>query len=420
MHRLLERQLKKCFGTTEGFATDLQRFLTLVDEAYRQEDSFRELNQRSMELSSEEMLERNRKLAESQEALRHSEERYRNFVETSQDLIWAVDAEGRITFINQAARSIYGREPAQMIGMRFRDLMPPEQYEQDAALFADMMCAGSAAANYTTQVYDGGGRIVILNVHARVLRNAAGGIVGAAGTSHDITDRRRAELERERAVEHLQSLSRRLVEVQDVEQQRLSHELHDRIGQQLTALGINLKLISDGIPKGSAPKLTSRLHDSRELVEGTTASVRNLITELRPAVLDEHGLLAGLCWYGELFQARTGIVTVVAGEDPAPRLNSNVEVTLLRIVQEALANAHKHAHTQRVSVTLEADSARTQVTVADLGVGFRRVVPEHRSTHRGWGLIVMTERAEAVGGRLHVDSTPGQGTRVVVEVPRST
>lgn len=127
------------------------------------------------------------------EALRVSEARYRDLVETSHDLIWAVDAEGTITFLNQACRKIYGREPEEMIGRPFLDFVPAEQARRDSAVFAEALQSGRDTLGYTSRVYAKDGREVTLSANARIIRDAAGRVVGSAGISRDITDQLRSE-----------------------------------------------------------------------------------------------------------------------------------------------------------------------------------------------------------------------------------
>jgi len=137
-----------------------------------------------------------------------------------------------------------------------------------------------------------------------------------------------------------------------------------------------------------------------------------MMGELRPAVLDDYGLLAALHWYGQRFSQRTGLAVAVQGEELAPRLPSATETALFRIAQEALTNAAKHAQASQVTVTLEPVNGGARLTIADDGVGFD---PATRR-QAGWGLMTMRERAEAVGAHLRVESAPGKGTQVVVEV----
>jgi len=216
----------------------------------------------------------------------------------------------------------------------------------------------------------------------------------------------------------LQALSTRVAEAEDSERQRLARELHDQVGQNLTALGINLNIVRTQMPVEAATLVSPRLDDSLSLVEETAERIRGVMANLRPPLLDDYGLVAALHWYGAQFAMRTGIDLHVDGEEPAPRLAVPVENALFRIAQEALNNVAKHAQAVQVTVEVAVEDGIVRLVVADDGVGFdprRAGAPDGR---QGWGLLTMAERAEAIGGRCRVESCPGRGTRVTAEVGR--
>jgi signal transduction histidine kinase len=217
------------------------------------------------------------------------------------------------------------------------------------------------------------------------------------------------------AAEQLQFLSRRLVDVQESERRDLARELHDRVGQNLTVLGINLDILGQEFPLGARPELRSRLEDSATLVESTADAIDNVMSELRPPMLDDHGLLLALQWYSEEFSRRTGIGVEVRGAEPLKRVGQEVEITLFRIVQEPLNNVAKHGKASHVSVELDQGNAECVLTVSDDGIGFDPALEP--SPRRGHGLVTMRERAEAVGGRFDIGSIPDAGTEIMVRVP---
>jgi signal transduction histidine kinase len=212
----------------------------------------------------------------------------------------------------------------------------------------------------------------------------------------------------------LRDLSRRLVEVSETERRGINRELHDRIGQNLSTLNLNFDLLRSRFLEGPRGELVGRIDDAQKLLELTIVQVRNVMAELHPPALDEFGLLAALCAHAEAFGARVGTPIVVHGQEFAPRLPRAVEYCLLRIAQEAVANAAKHAHAKRIEVTLASTPERVTLTIADDGAGFDTGRPRTKS----WGLTVMRERAEAAGAALNIESTPGGGTRVAVAAMR--
>ncbi len=217
--------------------------------------------------------------------------------------------------------------------------------------------------------------------------------------------------------EQLRTLTARLAETGEEQRRQLARELHDRVGQSLTALSINLNIIRSQLPADS-PQATARLDDSLRLVEETVEHTRDVMAELHPPVLDDYGLLAALRWYAERFSGSAIVDTLVEGEELDPRLPQAVEASLFRIAQEALNNVTKHAHATQASVRLEAVADMAHLTIADDGVGFDPTAKRQPGELPYWGLITMKERAEAVGGRLRVESAPGQGTHIMVKVPR--
>lgn len=222
----------------------------------------------------------------------------------------------------------------------------------------------------------------------------------------------------QRQRERLRALAARLAEAEEAERRRLVQELHDQVGQNLTALGINLNFVRAQVTEEIADAVRFRLDESLALIEQTVECIRNVMADLRPPVLDNHGVVAALRWYGAQIASRTGITVTVQGEEPVSRLNPSVETALFRIAQEALTNVVKHAQATEVTITVEMNEATACLVIADNGVGFdfTRLLTTYE--HQGWGLLTIAERARAVGGHCHIESYPGQGTRVVVEVPR--
>ena len=219
------------------------------------------------------------------------------------------------------------------------------------------------------------------------------------------------------STEQLQALSRRLVDIQETDRRQFSRELHDRIGQNLTALSINLDILKTQLSNDESAEFRSRLDDSAALLESTAGAVENVMSELRPPMLDDYGLLPALQWYGNQFSSRTGICVAVHGEERAERLPPATEIALFRIAQEALNNIAKHAHAKLVDVRLERLSTRWIMSVADDGVGFDAASNSNSGRRVGFGMVTMRERTQAVGGQFEVGAAPGGGTRIVVLIP---
>jgi signal transduction histidine kinase len=219
--------------------------------------------------------------------------------------------------------------------------------------------------------------------------------------------------------EQLRVLGVRLSEVEEAERRRLARELHDQVGQNLTALGINLNVIKTQIPDDIASGVMTFLDESLELVEQTTERIRDVMSDLRPPMLDDYGLMATLRWFGGQFTSRVGLPVTVHGEELNPRLAEPVESALFRIATEALTNVAKHAQATEATVELEVDDDVLRLIILDDGIGFNPGRLDMQEKDRGWGLLTMAERAEALGGQFWIESQPSNtGTRVIVQIDR--
>lgn len=222
-----------------------------------------------------------------------------------------------------------------------------------------------------------------------------------------------------RQSDRLRTLSSRLVEAEDAERQRIARELHDQAGESLTALGINLGIMRRHIADTEQLELKQYVDDSLVLVDKTTDRIRNLLSELRPPMLDDDGIMATLRWYVEQFSRRYGIAAAVSGDEPNPRLSPRTEMALFRIATEALTNVAKHADASQVDVEVGIDGEIFQMVISDDGIGFDTRNPFRNDRNTGWGLITMSERAESLGGVFRIESSISDGgTLVITEVPR--
>lgn len=233
----------------------------------------------------------------------------------------------------------------------------------------------------------------------------------------NIRKRKKTEQELKTSHEQLRALAWRLTETEETERKKLSRELHDQIGQNLTILGVNLNLLRSLIPKEAVGAIHSRINDSVVVVKQTTERIRHLMSNLRSPVLDDYGLAAAINLYGKQWAARAGINIVVRGGETDMRLPANIENAMFRIVQESLTNVVKHAQATQVVINVHFTDERLHLSVEDNGVGYNMEEQRGVDGDRGWGLVTMNERAVAVGGTCRIQSSKELGTHVIVEVP---
>jgi len=218
--------------------------------------------------------------------------------------------------------------------------------------------------------------------------------------------------------QELQLLTIRLAESEDAERRRLARELHDQVGQSLAVLRFNLNLIRDQMAQSGLDGELSSVDDSIALLDDVTQNIRGVMDDLRPSVLDDYGLFSALNWYADRFAEQTRIETRVLGKSLEPRLAANIENALFRITQEALTNVTRHAKAAQVSISLSERQGQVELVIVDDGAGFEETLPKEVGQRRGWGLINMRERAEAIGGRLSVEAVIKQGTTIKITAPR--
>ncbi len=230
--------------------------------------------------------------------------------------------------------------------------------------------------------------------------------------AHKMThELREAEQTQRENAAQIRDLMRRVVSVQEAERRRFAADLHDLVGQTLSVLGMRLAVARGSLPRAQLAQAEEGLDDAAKLLAETMDAVRSVIGDLRPPLLDELGLSAALRWYGRQFGERTGLRVSLQDDELRERPRTEIELALFRIAQEALTNAAKHAAATQVTLTLSGTGGAVRLAIEDDGRGVQ--LTENPSGT--WGVAVMRERAEAVGGILRIESS-GQGTCVVVSV----
>ncbi len=270
------------------------------------------------------------------------------------------------------------------------------------ALVCIACCAGFTAAAVTSP-----------GLPSNALAYALGALVvgaGIASAGREVLGRHRADLARRQA--ELADLSTRLMTLQEEERRRISRDLHEGVGQSLTAVLAYLMAIEQELPRDDH-ELRKRTAEARRLASRSVAELRELSQLLRPPVLDDYGLVPSLQTYLREFEERYGITARLAADDVPERFPAEIETAIYRVVQEALTNVARHARAHRVRVALAADDGEVRVEVDDDGVGLH---PRNgQSTTTGMGLIGIRERVQALGGSVTLSSRAG--ARLTVRLP---
>jgi signal transduction histidine kinase len=243
-------------------------------------------------------------------------------------------------------------------------------------------------------------------------------LFGVAVAYHSLAHSEHLERETARQYEQLEQLSGRLLEVQEAERKQISRDLHDEIGQTLTALGIEVAQ-AHTLLKAGAPGAEARLERARALTAKTVQTVRDISLLLRPPLLDDLGLREALQWHVDDFTRRTSILSSFREEGLQDALPDSHKICIYRIVQEALHNCEAHAVASTVQVSIHQTPQQLILEIEDDGRGFATDGKRGQARAGGLGIPGMRERATLLGGTLHLDSAAGGGTRVRLSLPLS-
>jgi two-component system, NarL family, sensor histidine kinase UhpB len=366
-----------------------------------------------------------RALSEHQERLRHlatqralelSEARFGRAVRGSTDGLWDWEPDGDSVYLSPRFRDLLGWSAADDAtgSPPFRDALHPDDAQRvNDAIQTNLAGGPPFNEEFRLRHADGGYRWFL--ARAETERATDGRPLHFAGSITDISQRKQFEESLRVAHRRLQRLSRRAIQILETERRHLARELHDEIGQVLTAVKIN---VEGAARQALDPALKERLRDSAEITTTALSQVRQLSLDLRPAQLDELGLVPALRGHLDR-QAAVGKFTPHFQAPELPkRLSTEIETACFRVCQEALTNIVRYAKAADVWIDLTVDQDQLALSIRDDGVGFVVDVSTNRAANgESLGLLSMEERIALVGGALTVHSQPGQGTAVRARVP---
>ena len=351
----------------------------------------------------------------AEDALRSSEESYRMLVERSPYAI-AIQQDNIVVMANPAALVLFGAESAsQLVGKHVRDLVHPDFHEPGRARTQRMLRGETGLYPWELRYLRLDGSA--FDVEASATPLILNGRPAVQIIALDITQRKQAEAALRESTHKLQVLSRLVLAAQETERRRVAHELHDELGQALTAIKINLQARERFKDRSPADLNAENLR----IVEDAIKQVRRLALALRPSMLDDLGLVPALHWITEQTAARGGLAIHFRPVVPAQRLVPEIETACFRIVQEALTNIMRYAQARRVDIDLLQDGAALVLCVQDDGCGFDLATVRKRALAGGSiGVLGMQERASLIGGQLEIASKPGVGTTIRLRCPWRT
>jgi PAS domain S-box-containing protein len=348
---------------------------------------------------------------------RESTDQLRAMVNSAMDAIVTIDSDRRVVVFNPAAQLMFGYTEDELLGKPI-DLLIPERYrpahEGNIAAFR--------RSGVNARMKDARIDIIGLRsdgkefpIESTIARVSIEGKEMFTAILRDIGDRRRAESELQDSHRQLRELASSLQAVREEERTSIARELHDELGQQLLRLRMDLSWLSGRI-KDLAPAVQEKVADMKQFVAGTVDTLRRVTTRLRPPLLDELGLAEAARWQLDEFSARNDIAVVATIDIDGESLDERTSINVFRILQESLTNVARHAGATRIDVSL---TTRNDDLVFEIHDNGRGLEPGHRQEF-GHGLVGIRERTLLLGGRMEIESSPGQGFSLRIGIPLDT
>src|SRR6266404_139177 len=367
--------------------------------------------------------ERTRELATTNEALRseiaerklavkavkQAEDRTRLIIDTIPTMAWSLAPDGALEFLNQRWLDYTGLSLKEGIEEPTRTVYPDDLSRALEKWLVVKATSEVYEDELRLQRADGEYRWFLVRVAP--LLDEQGNIVKWFGASVDIEDRRRAEKNLEEAHRQLKLLSRRRVKVQEEERRHLARELHDEIGQALTAAKINLQAALEEPDHAKA----KRIHETTAILERLLGQVRQISLNLRPSTLDDLGLVPALRSLLDEQGRLASVAVRFSAKNMPENLDPEIQTTCFRIAQEAITNAVRHARSTQIRVDLSHENGNLRLQIRDNGTGFDAESAQAQTI--GLGLVGMKERAALVGGRTRIMASRGKGAIVDVTLP---
>jgi two-component system, NarL family, sensor histidine kinase UhpB len=351
---------------------------------------------------------------------RLNEARMMGIIRSSMEAIITLDEAQRVVIFNPAAELVFGLSAMEAIGAPLSRFIPERfraAHAQHVEQFGETGVTERQMGRAQRVLYGlrANGEEFPIEASISQIRDNSGKLFTVM--LRDVTERVRAEEALKRSREELRELSANLQNVREAEKTRIARELHDDLGQQLTALKIDLSALERRLGDNAASDVPARLAGMRNLIDSTVAALRRIAADLRPVMLDDLGLVPAIEWLANDFTNRYGIVVERDLDADASMFSSGASSALFRIVQEALTNVARHAEANLVELLLKVDGPSCVLRIADDGLGATGDPADRQRDalrEKSFGLLGIRERARMLDGTVSIDTAPGKGFAMTV------
>jgi len=336
-------------------------------------------------------------------ALKKSESKYRSYIDNAPDGVFVSDENGKYLEVNEAACRITGYSKDEILNMSISDISPEETSKESIELLKTLLKDGASKADVLYK-HKNGSNIWWSIESVKLTKTRYLGFV------KDITERKKTDEKLKSALEQLHQLSKYTEQVRENERIAISRELHDDLGQALTAVKIDIGIIKQVI---SDKEIVSKMNNIFNLVGEAIKTVQRITSQLRPPVIDDLGIVATIDWYTKEFSHRNNI-KVFLEMDSELNIPPDVSLIIFRIMQESLTNISRHSKANRVDIVLKKTINAVNLKITDNGIG---ITEKEKKSKKSFGLMGMMERATSLGGTFDIYSEDKKGTEIKLVLP---
>lgn len=330
-------------------------------------------------------------------------------ISTMLDGFVLADSSGKIIEVNMAYSNMIGYTKEELLLMNMKELEAVYVKEEFEKMIQEMIEKKSTQFETVHRRKDN----VLIDIEVSISIMQFGGQPLVAAFLRDITERKKNQEQIIVYNKQLRDLASHLLSIREEERRRIGREIHDDLGQQLTAIKMDVAWIDKKIPE-EADVLKSKLKNIIGLLDGSNLSVRRILNELKPSILDEYGLLDAMEWHANQFTESTAIKVQVQSSDDQIKLNEETITCIFRLFQEALTNVARHSKASKVVATVELMKDEIVVSIEDDGIGFEVTKVQSKGS---FGILGMKERVRAVNGIIEINSEINNGTSIVIKIP---
>ena len=321
---------------------------------------------------------------------------------------------------SKRAEEIFGWKVSEALGKNVYDADFPIIYKDDIPAvdtINEQLIKGMVNRNLSlNRNYTKDGKVIYCEWYNSVLRDEQGNVITILSLVHNVTERKRTEDTLQQSYEEIRRLTEHLQNIREEERIAIAREIHDELGQQLTAIKMDVAWIDKKTPEETID-IKRKLKNIIDLLDGSNQSVRRILSELRPRILDDHGLLEAIEWLGRQFSETTGIPVKFTTPEKDIKVSEQMATCFFRVCQEAFTNITRYALAKNVMISIRIVEEDMLLMIEDDGIGFEAAALKNK---KSFGILGMKERVLSLGGKFKLISSPGKGTKIIVSLSYSS